>query len=125
MASLSTLCWNIRKQWNKLKSDPHAHELFNANDIVALTETGGTSTNVMDRELPGYAHYHCTRPDRRGGGVSIFVRHGLHKYVTQIIDPVLDGAVDIVWLRISCNCLLTGKDILIGGVYIPPEDGTV
>ena len=44
-------------------------------DVIVLSETWFNAENVSD--MLGYKSFHSYRPDRRGGGVSIFVKSTL------------------------------------------------
>lgn len=57
----------------------------------------------------------------------VYVRHGLHRFVTRVqpvqpagVQPTQLDAPECVWLRVSKQCLVTGRDILLCAAYLPP-----
>ena len=58
-------------------------ELIRSPDVIILTETWATDDSLA--EIEGYAGFHCNRKiDRRGGGVSIFVKRELKANFVKI-----------------------------------------
>ena len=137
MATLKLLVWNTRKQWRQHSGNSDVLDLFHQHDIVILTETAlKDSTTVSSALVHGYQHYAYTRATTTGasGGVSVYVRHGLHKFVTQLqpVLPAMDAQrtrseyrdPECVWLRISKQCLVLQHDILLCAAYLPPSGQT-
>ena len=54
---------------------------------------------------------------RKSGGLGFFVRHTLAKYV----DMTDSSSEYIAWIKISKTAHKLDKDILIGTVYVPPQ----
>ena len=45
--------------------------------IIGLSENWGKQDTIDLRNLPGYIHHHYIRSDKRGGGVSLYVKNGI------------------------------------------------
>ena len=70
--------------------------------------------------VDGFTFKHKPRQQkyiRRSGGVGIFVRNELDKFV-QTIDSESEYAF---WVKISKNFTKLDQDIVFGSVYIPPS----
>lgn len=125
-AKLSCVTWNVLKhfaknaKWDILVNADSARLLFTQNDILVLTETGLTSQKAQDRNVHGFSHYFQCRDHGNGGGVSIYVRHGLHRFVSVAAAESHPG-LEILWLRISGQCTVMRKDILVCGIYFAPD----
>ena len=135
MATLKVLVWNTLKQWRQHSGNTDVQQLFNQHDVIVLTETALKETNTSSAAMHGYQHYAYTRTTVTGasGGVSVYVRHGLHRFVTRL-QPTLPevgrarGAYrdpECVWLRISKQCLAIQQDILLCAAYLPPQQSDV
>jgi len=83
-------------------------------DIVVLTETW-FSPSYTD-ELYGYRAHHVYRKDRRGGGVSVFVRENYECSLLPQFSYVGDN------LEV-CSCVLSvgRKRLVVHGIYRPPD----
>jgi len=83
-------------------------------DILVLTETW-FSSNYTD-DLCGYGAYHVYRENKRGGGVSIYVRNSIkctllpdHSYVGDNFE--------------ICSCAISvgERRLVVHGIYRPPD----
>ena len=75
---LSIICFNIRS-FSK-NGDEFIGYLQNCGhpfDAIVLTETWAKDESQSLCHIPGYQAVHNTRPDRKGGGVSIFTKKKL------------------------------------------------
>jgi len=89
-------------------------KLPNLPGVIVLSETWFSVNNT--REIEGYNGYHVYRQNRRGGGVSIYVRHTLRATLvadTSFVDP----DIELCTVRFEIN----GSDICIMGAYRPPD----
>jgi len=83
-------------------------------DVLVLTETW-FSHNYTD-DLYGYSGYHVFRGDRRGGGVSIYVRRGYECVMLPEYSYVGEN-IEIC----SCTLSVDGRRVVVHGVYRPPD----
>ena len=85
-------------------------------DVLVLTETWFSDFNTCD--IDGYNAFHTFRSDRRGGGVSIFVRETLKSRLLSEQSCVTD------FLE-CCSVEISGSssmgDVIVNGVYRPPN----
>jgi len=83
-------------------------------DVIVITETWFSSNYSAD--LFGYRSYHIFRGDRRGGGVSIYVKN---THVSKLVPQLsfIGENMEICSVKVS-----TGDDgVIIHGVYRPPD----
>ena len=86
-------------------------------DIIALTETWFSSDTIC--KFDGYVGYHVYRENRRGGGVSIYIRDSIA--VTPISEwSFVSNCVEIN----TVDVLLDNVKYRIIGIYRPP-DGSI
>jgi hypothetical protein len=84
-------------------------------DVLVLSETWFCSDNYQSIE--GYTGYHCCRQNRRGGGISIFVREQLTS--TEITSmSVSTNLYESCVVKISVS---PGLTIKVVGLYRPPD----
>ena len=115
---LSVVCFNIRSFTKH--SDEFLAYLSSCNhtfDIIVLTETWAKEETHTLCEIPGYDSSHNFRPNRKGGGVSIFVNQK-HKFET--IDELNISNISIESAAISL-IYPNNKKINILGIYRPPK----
>jgi len=85
-----------------------------APDVIVLTETWFTRQSV--EELDGYNSHHVFREERRGGGVSIFIREGLKYNVLPHMCNISDS-----FELCSCEVIIHNSRLVILGIYRPPD----
>jgi exonuclease III len=86
-------------------------------DIVMLSETKLNRISAGSIDIPGFKFMPKNRSGAKAasGGVGVFIKDNLYQHCVE-----LEGKCEFVlWLKCS---LIPGKDILIGIVYIPPEN---
>ena len=116
---LSVICFNIRS-FNK-NSEEFLAYLTNCShsfDIIILTETWGRDETHALFHIPGYNSAHNYRINKRGGGVSIFIKDR-YKYTTIDLLNISEEALESVAVKISSPN--SGKSTTILGVYRPPR----
>ncbi|XP_072179177.1 uncharacterized protein [Diadema setosum] len=81
-----------------------------------------TSESVDFFDINGFTHFNKYRAERRGGGVSIYVRNNLSpKHVPEISVP---RDIEVVWCHIRPKRLPREvSSIYIASVYCPPNCG--
>jgi len=122
LCNLSTSCKFSVIHFNIRSFSSNADELYAFLDklnvrpgTIVLTETWFSPTYSVDIE--GYFAYHVYREDRRGGGVSIYVRSDYNSkllpHLTQVSDVIEVCSVEVNAGR---------SRVVIHGVYRPPEN---
>ena len=72
--NFSIIHFNIRSLLSKIDHVQHYLHLLGINfDIMCFTESWLNVDNKDLAQLPGYNAFHCLRPSKLGGGVSIYV----------------------------------------------------
>jgi len=89
-------------------------QLSSKPDVLVLTETWFSCDLMV--ELEGYCGYHTYRMDRRGGGVSVYVKA---KY-KSIPIPRWTFIVESHEIC-SVNIDLNGTNVIVYGIYRPPD----
>ena len=115
---LSVICFNVRSYFKN--SDEFLSILSTNNlefDVIILTETRIKSNNMQLCHIPGYIAYHCYRPSKEGGGVSVFVRQC---FQTEDLNLNISGdVIECIGLRVKCSRLSEWTNIV--GIYRPPS----
>jgi len=116
---------------------PEFVSYFSQYDFVVFTETKLDDTDCVD--VPGYTSFCKNRMKykRKSGGIVLYVKNSLVQYVMIMESEDRRDRIDASALRhykfvdydLSADVLFCkvdkqvfGKDILIGGVYYPPEN---
>ena len=116
---LSVICFNIRS-FNR-NGDEFLAYLSNCEhdfDIIILTETWAKNETYTLCYIPGYNSVHNHRKDRRGGGVSIFVKDSIN---LTAIDTANISNDHIESIAVSFQCDNTGQNTNVLGIYRPPN----
>jgi len=84
-------------------------------DVIVLTETWFSSDNC-NGELPGFSAQHVFRSDRRGGGVSVYIKN---KYKSHLIPQwsFISENLEIC----SVSVTVSNKRVIVHGIYRPPD----
>ena len=116
---LSIICFNIRS-FNK-NSEEFLAYLTNTDhtfDVIILTETWGRDDTRTLFTIPGYNSLHNYRKNKRGGGVSLFIKN-TYKYLPidelDISDEILESIAATIYIPRA------NKSVNILGVYRPPS----
>ena len=116
---LSLICFNIRS-FNK-NSEEFLAYLQNTNhifDIIILTETWGKDDTHTLFTIPGYNSLHNYRKNKRGGGVSLFIKD-TYKYMP--IDDFDNSDETIETIGATIYYPKSNKSTKVLGVYRPPS----
>ena len=92
-------------------------------DIIGFVETWAKSKNDFENALPGYtcfskARRKRSRKGRYSGGITVFIRNDILNGVETVCDVKLN---DSVFIKLSGRYFGMGKDLILGVIYIPPE----
>jgi len=85
--------------------------------IIVLTETWFSADNISD--IDGYTGFHVYRSQRRGGGVSIYVKHA-YRAIRVDDSSFVERDIELCTVRFRIN----GSELVIMGTYRPP-DGSI
>ena len=86
-------------------------------DVICFSETWCKDEDLLNSFFPNYKGFHSYRPEnKRGGGVSIYVRKRFH---TKLLNQINENneIIECLFLQLSVNRKLTQ----IGCVYRPPH----
>ena len=122
------ISWNITGLNTKLNGTLFSRSDFlrfiKRSDIVCLTETWA---GINDKYyIQGYSEYSVIRKKhvkakKNSGGISIFVRTTLTKYITEIKSK----SRNILWLHINFKKLHAKFNLLLGVIYVSPESSPI
>ena len=87
--------------------------LVNTYDIITLSETFLSATNIIDLQIPGYSFIRRDRP-AFGGGLLIYIRNNISFKRIKLFELV---TLENIWIEVSTN---DGK-LLICNIYRPPS----
>ena len=92
----------------------------NTVDVAAITETWFTGDQQADlNSICGYNLFSKPRPDRRGGGVALYVRENMN---TKLLDVNVPEDIEVLWVSLRPNRLPRDAcKIIIGVLYYPPR----
>ena len=116
---ISVICFNIRSFIKN--ADEFLGYLINCEhtfDIIVLTETWAKDETHTLCHIPGYVSVHNFRSDRRGGGVSIFVKETIRFDTIETLNISSDS---IESAAITIYCPDSDKKINVLGIYRPPK----
>ena len=88
--------------------------------IIGVTETWLNNANVDVYSIDGYQHISACRENRRGGGLSMFVKWGLTVKVRHELQIMTDF-VEAIFIELKKEQTGLNKDAVIGLVYRPPN----
>ena len=117
--NISIICFNIRS-FNK-NIDEFLGFLTNCNhsfDIIILTETWARDETQSLCHISGFNSTHNFRPEKRGGGVSIFVKENLP---FDVIDELNISNEEIECVGIKLSSTTSNVSTTILGIYRQPR----
>ena len=98
---------------------PDFVELVNEYDILCFSETKTDETDIIT--FPGFCLFTQPRKQRylrKSGGISIYFKEGISKY-PKVVETQSDYAL---WIEIDKCLMKTDENVILGRVYIPPEN---
>ena len=96
-----------------------ASELNRAADVIVFSETWFSASTC--HRVQGYTGFHTYRPDKTGGGVSVFIRNCYTlTYVAKFSVCHVHYEISVVKVSLSNNCI-----VIIIGVYRPPDKSKI
>ena len=88
--------------------------------FVAASETWLNDSNVDLYELRGYQQENNYRKNRRGGGVSIFIKEGIEYKLRPDLD-IYNDDIETIFIEIEGKCVNSSKSQIVGCIYRPPN----
>jgi hypothetical protein len=88
-------------------------------DIIAVSETWlSDNNNNREYEIDGYVPYFCSRQNKKGGGVALYVNHLLqHKYLPNVSFCV-ENCAEFICIEVY---LKNSRKVVVGCVYRAPN----
>ena len=105
----------------KRSNYPDFFEKFENFDIVCFLEAKIDTTDIIP--FPGFTAFQQPRKQtfiRRSGGIIVYVKDDLAKYVTKI-ETESDY---VMWLTLDKSLFHSNENYILGAVYIPPESSS-
>ena len=123
--SLRLLTWNINGLKQKLK-DEKLRNFLKQYDVIGLQETWGEEKDEFAAWLPGYkafvkAGQRTSKYGHCSGGVIVFVKDTLADSVVELKT----GNEFCIFLQFKREVFNLDRNVLLGFVYIPPENSKV
>lgn len=101
---------NISKIQDCLKNDKQF-------SVIGITETWLKDEYVDMVQLDGYDYFAINRPNKRGGGVALYVKSSYHCEMVNTMSFSLENVMECVTVEIKCE---NSKNIIISCVYRTP-----
>ena len=120
---LSIICFNIRSFTKN--SDEFIGYLVNCGhpfDAIVFTETWTKHELQSLCHIPGYQAVHNSRPERKGGGVSIFIKQDVEFDVINDLN-ISNDDIEMLGLKLILD-KSENKTLNLIGVYRPPSGNT-
>jgi hypothetical protein len=95
------------------------HSIDHTFSIMGFTETWLKPHNAQIHNIDGYSHEFLTRPNRPGGGVSMFIDNNL-SYQSRSDLNYQDDDVEMLWVEVEGRDLKTTTNLIFGTIYRRP-----
>ena len=96
------------------------HSYITYSTVPAVTETWINENSVDRFCINSYQHESWYRNERKGGGVSLFIRQNL-SYITLNDVSICNESIESLFVELVHIRSSPGKSIIIGVVYRPPN----
>ena len=119
--NFSILHLNIRSLTkNMTDMELYLKKLGHQFTVLGFTETWLTTENADLYNLPGYQHFYLCRKQRKGGGLSLFVKDGIYAKECTVLNNMTD-VLEALFIEIPKANTGSDKDTVIGLIYRPPN----
>ena len=88
--------------------------------VIGVSETWLNGTNVSLFHLNGYNSQHRIRHNKKGGGVSLFIKSCIEFSLRTDLD-LFNEKIETVFIEIKKDQIGSPKDVVIGTIYRPPK----
>ena len=86
--------------------------------IIGLTETWLNDNNMDCFTMNNYEYFGSNRPERRGGGVGLYVSKQLEYKTRNDLTKNIEDIIETKFIEIVNN---NGKNLIVGVIYRPPN----
>ncbi len=119
--SLSFFHLNIRSARKNLNSlETYLNTIDYGFSIIGLTETWLNTNNAENFNLKGYEHVYNCRQEKRGGGVSLYLKSELQFAERKDLSKS-NSIMESIFVEMDKNSSGLGKKVVIGNIYKPPN----
>ena len=88
-------------------------------DVIAVSETWLKDNDTSSSySIDGYSSFHCSRLNKTGGGVALYINETLQPNYLPNKSKCNDNCADIVTVEVT---LATGKKVLVSCAYRAPN----
>ena len=120
-SKLTMIHSNIRSIPCNLNSfDAYLENLSINFTVIAFTETWLKDTNAHAFGMDGYNSVHNCRPDRKGGGIALYVKDCISFSVRKDLFYNNDN-IETAFIEVDRGHLGTSNNVMIGVIYRPPD----
>ena len=88
--------------------------------VIGISETWLSENNAGLYDLSGYVTIKCCRKERRGGGVSLYIRDEI-PFTTRSDLAYFDTEMESIFIEIDKDIFRTNSNIVIGLIYRMPD----
>jgi exonuclease III len=88
-------------------------------NLIALSETWLHQDNADSYGLKGFKHEYLTRKDKKGGGVSIFIKDSLN-YKSRTDLNYMSNSTEMLWIELEAASINNPTNLILGVIYRVP-----
>ena len=127
---LSSNCFSmIHFNVRSIPKNLQAFEIFMSNlcinfTILAFSETWLRSYNNTLYNIDGYNAENVYRTNRKGGGVSLYIREHV-SFTTRTDIDIFNEIMESKFVEIGKRCISADRNVIIGVIYRPPNSDVV
>ena len=92
--------------------------------VISISETWLSENNADLYDLSWYVTIKCCRKERRGGGVSLYIRDEI-PFTTRSALAYFDTEMESIFIEIDTEIFRTNSNIVIGLIYRMPDSSVV
>ena len=85
-----------------------------------MSESRVKEYNIDSQNINGYKSEHVFRPNRDGGGVSLFIKDNLDYFVRQDLH-LNNRNIESLFIEVSKCSIDKSQDAIVGVLYRPPD----
>ena len=118
---VSMIHLNIRSAIKNLgKFEMYLSNLKHTFPIIAISESWIKNHNVDTCNMYGYQSEHNYRPNKGGGGVSLFIKNGI-EYTLRHDLKIQNSSMETLFIEIKSGQIGNKNDMIVGVIYRPPD----
>jgi hypothetical protein len=88
-------------------------------DILGFSETWLKASNADAYGIPGYSHEFITRPEKPGGGISLYINEKW-SYKNRPDLSIISDDLEMLWIEVEKESINSTSNLLIGLIYRRP-----